>query len=381
MASLQARHSRKCKLGRPWTPFAEATREKGCTCKPQFHVVAHADKKLVREPVGRNRKVAERALTATQHAINEGEYDAPKTIKFGAWADEWITKLARPKPSTVESYKDTMHWAKQAFESTPVRKLSTSNISDMLELMREKKLTTSTQAKHLRVLHACLNSAIPAGYASRNPVKMLPESERPQPGDVEADYFENDELQRLFTAAPEGLWRTLFTVAYKTGLRQSELSALTWGKVDLLEGVLRVDAGYRKGEVGSPKSRTSLRRVELQPGVVDLLGEWWDACGKPDDGELVFPYEGGHIENWTANHRLGKAMTKAAVPVKGPTGEGRAFHTLRHNYAKSVLESGASLFWLSRQMGHSSYKVTERTYGHWERSESRKESEKVRFAV
>jgi integrase len=339
------------------------------------------DVHLVREAVGRNRKVAVRALTKTQHELDEGVYDAPRTIKFGDWAEEWIRKLARPKLSTVESYKETMGWAKQAFEKTPVRSLSTSSISDMLTLMRDKKLSASTQAKHLRVLHACLNSAIPAGYASRNPMKLLPESERPQPENVEADYFENDELQRLFTAAPEGLWRTLFVVAYKAGLRQSELSALTWGKVDLLEGVLRVDAGYRKGETGKPKSRTSIRRVELQPDLVDLLGEWWDACGKPDDAGLVFLYEGGEIENWTANHRLGKAMTKAGVLVKGPTGEGRAFHTLRHNFAKSVLESGASLFWLSRQMGHSSYKVTERTYGHWEHSESRREAEKVRFAV
>src|SRR5436189_55028 len=37
MASLQARHSRSCALGRPWTTFAEATKSQGCTCAPLYH--------------------------------------------------------------------------------------------------------------------------------------------------------------------------------------------------------------------------------------------------------------------------------------------------------------------------------------------------------
>ena len=63
MASLQARHSRTCKVGRHWTTFAEATKQKGCTCVPLYHVVLRHDGKLVREPVGHNRKEAERAST------------------------------------------------------------------------------------------------------------------------------------------------------------------------------------------------------------------------------------------------------------------------------------------------------------------------------
>ncbi len=72
MASLQARHSRSCALGRPWTTF-EAS-QKRCTCKqpgPMFHVVSRSAGKLVRDPVGHNRKLAERRLRAIQVQVDE----------------------------------------------------------------------------------------------------------------------------------------------------------------------------------------------------------------------------------------------------------------------------------------------------------------------
>ena len=57
----------------------------------------------------------------------------------------------------------------------------------------------------------------------------------------------------------------------------------------------------------------------------------------------------------------------------GPTGERRTFHSLRHTFAKRALESGRQVTWLSRHLGHSSLKVTTDVYGHWERSERRRE--------
>lgn len=66
-------------------------------------------------------------------------------------------------------------------------------------------------------------------------------------------------------------------------------------------------------------------------------------------------------------------MRRAGIPRPGPTGEKRTFHSLRHTFAKRALESGRQITWLSRHLGHSSLKVTTDVYGHWERSERRRE--------
>ena len=74
MGSLQARHRRDCQLGRPWTTFADADKRRGCTCTPLYHVVLRHNGKLIREPVGQNRREAERALDATRGAVARREY-------------------------------------------------------------------------------------------------------------------------------------------------------------------------------------------------------------------------------------------------------------------------------------------------------------------
>ena len=54
----------------------------------------------------------------------------------------------------------------------------------------------------LRVLGACLETAVRHGYAATNPVRVLPSSEKPRAERKEAAYFTNDELPRLFAELP-----------------------------------------------------------------------------------------------------------------------------------------------------------------------------------
>src|SRR5687768_6272315 len=122
MPSIQARHSRTCAIERPWTTFAEAA--DGCTCRkgPLYHVVSRHDGKLVREPVGHNRKNAERALRKISVDVDEGVYRPQPAIRFDAWADRWLSSLQR-KASTIDSYRSTLTYAKRAFGDVPVRRL------------------------------------------------------------------------------------------------------------------------------------------------------------------------------------------------------------------------------------------------------------------
>ena len=104
MASLQARHSRSCSLGRPWTTFAEATKQKGCTCTPLYHVVLRHDSELVREPVGHNRREAERALDARRGDVARRTYKVIDDIRFDAWADRWLAGFTGEENSATTSF-------------------------------------------------------------------------------------------------------------------------------------------------------------------------------------------------------------------------------------------------------------------------------------
>src|ERR671934_281215 len=117
MASLQARHSRSCAIGRPWTTAEAVT---GCTCRPgpMFHVVSRVDGRLVREPVGHNRKLAERALRKVQVQLEENTYQVPRAVSFADWADRWLDGLRR-QHTTRQTYASTLGYAKAVFGAKP----------------------------------------------------------------------------------------------------------------------------------------------------------------------------------------------------------------------------------------------------------------------
>jgi integrase len=381
MASLHARHSRSCALGPAWT----SSDADGCNCKPTYYVAAGRDErgKLIRERVGKNKRNAVRSRDSIAVKVDEGEYIAQQNIPFAEWGPRWLTSLER-KGTTVNSYRSTIAYAADVLGRKPVRRIGVQDIGEFNKHLREVHvrrpdgtgehvdvpLSASTRAKHLRVLGACLSSAVSHNYAGRNPVTDLKPAEKPRAARKEAAYFTDEDLPRLFAEVTPGVFRTLFLTALKTGMREGELIGLTWADVDLSAAVARVRRTCTDGIVHEPKNHER-RDVDLTPEVVDMLGAWWGELGKPVDDQLVFPGDGrdGYLVNGTILKReLDPAMERAGVPRVGPTGEKRTFHSFRHTFARIALENGAELTWLSRHLGHSSTAVTDRVYGHWSRS-------------
>jgi integrase len=378
MASLQARHSPGCSLGKSWTPFDKATKDMGCTCEPRFYTVVRRGKRNEKQAVGTKRREAQKALTALQAKIDEGSYRSQRSIRFEQYADRWLDSLDGVKENTRDSYRPTIDYAKKAFGWKQVRNLTPHDAREFLKVMQKAGASPSTQSKHLRVLGSCLSSAIAHGYAARNPVRELPKSERPRPESKESAYFTNDELPLIFSKLPAGTYRTIFELALKTGMRQGELVALRWGDVDLTEAVIRVRHNFTAGRLTDTKNRER-RDVFLTADAVELLGRWWGESGESNDDALVFPGFGpsGYLSCSTLVNVLYAAMEPAEVPRVGPTGEERTFHSLRHTFARIALEAHKPLAWVSHHLGHSGVQVTDKCYGHFAREQRKIEMESL----
>jgi len=388
MAALQARHSRRCALGhmpdgssRP-RELAADNRE-GCTCQPIYFVAISYNGKKERIGLGRNLKQAKRAQTKFQAQEDAGEFQPQKNIGFAEWADEWLGSLKRPKENTIRGYRSTMSYGKTVFGSKRVRNITPGDLSAFLQRLPElgpkpakpkpgqapkprPPMSDSTQAKHLRHLSACFEIAKLRGYTAQNPVRGLHISQRPTAQANEAGYFEDDELPVLFAEIPAGLYRAYFILALRTGMRLGELAALRWGNVNLTDAYVSVSESYTDGVLGTPKSRTSHREVYIDPGTVEYLAAWWRECGQPGDEAQVLspPTQSGYLNPKMIGKQLTKAMKAAGIPETDAQGRRRKQHSFRHTYARIVLENGKTLFWLQRQLGHSSYSVTEKVYGH-----------------
>jgi integrase len=385
-ASLQARHQRECALY-PWSTFANATKAKGCTCQggPLYHKTYRLEGKLVREPVGRDRKRAQRELDALRGDQARGIVPLVQNITFNAWADEWL-KSFTGKESSRSGYQVTIAYGRRAFGTRKVRDLRPSDVRRMRELVAERnanrtpkgkparEVSPATQAKHLRQLGAILEAARREGFSTENAVRKLHKTARPKVPKSKPSYYTNAELPRLLAAlSGRPVHAALCRAALLTGCRFGELAALTWSDLNLLERELHVRRTYSDGYgIGTPKSGDA-RVVDLTPQAAAFFEAWLvESTGEG----LVFPDElGEHVHNWTVLKSLRTAMQAAGVPLAGEAGRKRDFHSFRHTFARLALEHGAEITWVQKQLGHSSIVLTVDVYGHWAR-----EAEKAQAA-
>ena len=393
MASLQARHSRGCKLGRPWTTFAAATKQHGCTCVPLYHVVLRHGGELVREPVGHNRKEAERALDARRGDVARRTYRVVADVAFDEWADRWLAGLTG-KANTRRVYSFTLGYAKKAFGKTRVRDLGAGDVRRFLDLIRgdvadrrsrtrkpedgpAPPVSPATLAKHLRQLGACLQAAVQEGYATENPVRMLHKTARPKVPKSRPAYYTDSELARLW---PELSYRPLMLAlcktAHATGLRLGELAALRWSDVDLTDRELHVRRTFVEGIGEQPPKSGEARTIDLVPSAATVLEQWYRLAG--GDGLVFEREEGGYLTSgYVTKQVLYPALGRAGVPRVGESGRKRDFHSFRHTFARLALEGGGEITWVKEQLGHSSITLTVDLYGHWSRASKKAQAERL----
>ena len=153
------------------------------------------------------------------------------------------------------------------------------------------------------------------------------------------------EVKGLFAAAPTLRCRTLFVIAYGSGLRVGELVALQPLDIDSARMILHVRRG--KGS----KTRT----VMLAQSLLIALRQYWRAY-RPT-GPWLFPSPRNpekHISVRAVQHRFSQAIETAQL--KKPC----SIHSLRHAFATHLLESGVDIATLQRLLGHKRIATTMR---------------------
>jgi integrase len=137
-----------------------------------------------------------------------------------------------------------------------------------------------------------------------------------------------------------------------TGARKTEVLGLTWEEVDLDLGSLtlppeRTKAGGSTGE----------RRIRLSPPAVELLARRRAAAkDETPKSPFVFPAASGEGHAVGLRRPFVKACTAAGLT-------GVRVHDLRHSFASLLIARGASLYLVSKMLGHASARTTER-YAH-----------------
>lgn len=167
---------------------------------------------------------------------------------------------------------------------------------------------------------------------------------------LDADLPTRDEIQRLIAAcsrrAPTGKRNAaMIAVAWRCGLRASELTALQVKDVDLDEGRLTVQSG--KGG--------KRRVVGLDSGTAAMIERWLVARRKlrvSRNAPLFCTLRGGAIDTSYLRHLVKRLSRRAGIERRVHP------HALRHRFAVDLIQDGADLLVVQRALGHASAATT-----------------------
>lgn len=275
--------------------------------------------------------------------------------KYTDWARD------HKSPRTVE--RETTHW-EQFLEYLEPESLGSVTRQDVEKfkkhLIDKRKLANVTVNDTLRRLQALYNRAKKMewydGHNPFNGVDKLPTEER------DPKYLTADQRDALIEAARKSSRDVYLFCALCafTGMRTKEAVYSRWEWFDFEQGSITVK-GDHKGEFTTKSKK--FRTIPLHTRLRDILEPL-----RRDTGYLLKP-EKTEPGKWRIRYEPRGAFRTVAKEAGVLLDEkGNRFctpHVLRHTFASLLVNSGVSLYKVSRWLGHKDFKTTQ-IYAHLE---------------
>jgi site-specific recombinase XerD len=280
-----------------------------------------------------------------------------------AFFTERLTAQRRASPHTIAAYRDTIRlllaFASQQARNSPCRldfaDLDATVIGAFLDhIERERGSSVRTRNARLAAIRSLFGYAAlrhPEHAADIERVLAIPPKRSDQ---TIVTYLTDDEAEALL-AAPDRSTRTgrrdhaWILLAVQTGLRASELTALTCHDVHLRTGPYL--ACHGKGR----KDRTT----PLTPGSLATLKAWLaERAGQPGD-PLSNTIRGGPLSSDALQQRLALYAAKAARTCPALASKNLTPHALRHTAAMRLLHAGVDITVTALWLGHANVTTTQ----------------------
>jgi integrase len=328
----------------------------------------------------RTRRAAERALTASQAALDSGTYVEPSRLTFGQFlTNEWLPAITSTiRPNTLMSYR--MHvesYIIPRLGEVPLQSLTAGQLNatyaDLAANGRAKgggPLNPATVRRVHATIHRALRDAARWGSVVRNVADLADPPRAAATRKREMEVWTAEQLGTFLEHVRDHRLSALWVLLATSGMRRNEALGVRWQDIDL--GAARLSIRQTLVLVGgeviqsSPKTSRGCRTIDLDPGTVDALrghrkrqteerlrlGPAWVTS------EPVFTAEDGSALRPNAVSKMFRRLVADAdlPPLH--------LHAVRHSWASLALLAGIPTKVVSERLGHSSTSFTADQYQH-----------------
>jgi integrase len=286
-------------------------------------------------------------------------------LKLEEYLETWIERKKRQlKASTWASYNKIVTMLnKTSLGRVLLPELRRAHVK---EWCTAQNTSNKWLANVQSVLRSALQDAMDDDLIESNPLYGWKyQNAETLKAEDDVDPFTTEEREAILAACRDPQHRNLFEFAFWTGLRTSELIALTWEDIDWLRGEARINKARTQSAEApeTTKTRHGVRDIKLLAPALKALQQ--QKAITLLQGGVIFrdPRSG---DPWAGDEPIRQGPWKTALKKAGVRYR-RPYQT-RHTYASMMLTAGEPLGWLATQMGHRDLSMLARVYGRWIKS-------------
>lgn len=242
--------------------------------------------------------------------------------------------------STKSVYFRMVKALHEYYDGFPMAKLSDTQIKTyLLALFSEKKISPATYNLNIQALRFFYEIVLHKPISKYTLPRMREPKKLP-------DILSSSEVEKLIETALNIKVRTIFILAYGSGIRLTEVASLSIHDIDSKRMMIHVRNGKRSKD----------RYAVLSPVVLEALRTYWRKCRSKINcqEDWLFPGRDSkkHISIRTITYYFHAAMKRAGIK------KSVSFHSLRHSFATHALEFSGDLFKVKELLGHAAIQST-----------------------
>ena len=324
-----------------------------------------------------NKKKAEAMLMETRKTFVPKDKLIENDMLFSDFLLQWL-EIAKPTIA-LTTYSSYENMAKSAviphFKGNEISlsELKPSHIQAFY-MEQLKRVKANTVIHYHCVIHRALKYAVKTELLDSNPADKI---ERPKVDKFIGNFYDSDEVEKLFVAAKGTRLEIPVFLGAFYGLRRSEVLGLRWNAIDFQNDTITIKHTVTSCNIGgkhiqiaqnTTKSKSSMRTLPLVSVFREKLlalkeeqTEYKRLCGKCYDKRYLDYICVDEMGTLTSPHYLTSAFPK--LLEKNNLRKIR-FHDLRHSCASLLLANGVPMKQIQEWLGHSDFSTTANVYAH-----------------
>lgn len=326
-----------------------------------YHQSKRHRRSLRLDDTKQNRKLAtNKIIPELVYKLNSGEFfknennQVPTVGEFAKVSFE-IHKHER-RELTQKSHLNVYNLhIKPYFGNTKIDKIKASDLAKWQNNLLEK-ITAKTLKAIRSVFNTILEDAMNDEIITKNPFKLvgLPKGMET----IQKIPFSIEEIKKILDNAPNHM-KAFFAIGFYTGMRTGEIIGLKWTDIDFQNKTIKVQRSRRQGIETIPKTKNSIRDVEIIDALMPYLQKHRDISDK----NSIYVFETYKKVPFNTCDKISSHYWRKIL--KEQNIQYRNLYQMRHTFASLMISNGEDILWVSQMLGHKDASMTLQKYARY----------------